>query len=75
MLTLQSFGRAISTRALRAPFFLGSLTHTQNGALRAPPVHLYILVEEWPIARESQLGFFYVNHPAKKDTIEKSVCI
>ncbi len=37
MLTLQDFGRAISTGALRAPFFLGSLTHPQNGALRVPP--------------------------------------
>jgi hypothetical protein len=59
MLTLQDFGQAISARALRAPFFLGSLAHTQNGALRVPhpSANLYIIVEEWP----SQLGFSYVN--------------
>jgi hypothetical protein len=36
MLKLQDFGRAISARALLAPFFLGSLAHA-NGALRVPP--------------------------------------
>jgi hypothetical protein len=36
MLKLQDFGRAISARALLAPFLLGSLAHA-NGALRVPP--------------------------------------